>query len=203
MRRPAHARVTARRAGFRAFTLVELVVVIMILGLVGLLVVSMSMMLFRDSETLRSEARALAGFLQNMRAQAAIKGKTYYVEYNLKDQNYFVWFPRPAEEGEVVSAEGDEADLVAGAYYGMPSRTGASGKLVYSCWIDRVAFADGSVAKDDSVRVKFAPRGGAHWHYVYLTNSNGDFYTVEVNPFTGSADILQGEVKPEPPERLR
>lgn len=193
----------AARVSRRAFTLIEITVVIMILGLMIVIVATGTFLVFRDRETLKGEARSLAGFLQNVRSQAAVKGRTYYVEYNLKDQVYFVWFPRAAEEGEVASGDDEEDQMVAGGYFEMPSRTGANGQRVYSVWVDRVAFADGSVAKDESVRIPFAPKGGAHWHYIYLTNSDGEFYTVEVNPFTGSADIFPGEMKPEPPERLR
>jgi type II secretory pathway pseudopilin PulG len=192
----------AARASRRAFTLVEMVVVTMIVGLTIIVVAAGTYLVFRDRETLKGEARGLAGFLQHLRAQAAIKGKTYHVEYNLKDQIYFAWFPKPAEEGEVESGD-DEQQMTAGAYYEMPSRTGADGRRVYSCWIDRIVFADGSVAREESVRLPFAPRGGGHWHYVYLTNADGEFYTVEINPFTGSADVFPGELKPEPPERLK
>jgi prepilin-type N-terminal cleavage/methylation domain-containing protein len=193
----------AARAGNRAFTLVEIVVVVMILGLMITVVVTGTYLVFRDRETLKGEARKLAGFLQNVRAQAAIKGKTYHVEYNLKDKVYFAWFPKPAQEGEVVSGSDEDEQRTAGAYFELPSRTGADGRRVYTCWIDRIVFADGSVAREESVRLPFAPKGGGHWHYVYLTNADGEFYTVEINPFTGSADTFPGEIKPEPPERLK
>lgn len=192
----------AARLGQRAFTLIEITVVVMIIGLTLMLVVTGTYFAFRDRETLKGEARSLAGFLESVRTNAAVKGKTHRVEYNLKDQTYFAWFPRKAEEGEVIEGDGDDA-FVAGAFFEMPSRTGAGGQRNYSCWIDRIAFGDGTVVKDDSVKIDFAPRGGGSWHYVYLTNLEGEFYTISLNPFTGGADYYPGELKVQPPERLK
>ncbi|MBX3475205.1 MAG: type II secretion system protein [Planctomycetes bacterium] len=192
----------AARLGQRAFTLIEITVVTLLIGLFLMVVLTGTYFAFRDRETLKGEARALAGFLETVRTNAAIKGKTHRVEYNLKEQLYFVWFPRKAEEGEVFEGDDDDA-YVAGAYFEMPSRTGSGGQRVFSCWIDRVAFGDASVVKDDVVKIDFAPRGGGSWHYVYLTNQEGEFYTISLNPFTGSADYYPGEMKIPPPERLK
>lgn len=192
----------AARLAQRAFTLVELTVVVLLVGLFLMVVVTSTYFIFRDRETLRGTARELAGFLENVRTQAAIKGKTYKVEYNLKDQQYFAWTPRKPEPGEVLDAEDDES-YVAGGFFELPSRTNAGGQRTYTCWIDRIAFGDGSVAKDDNVVIKFSPKGGGHWHYVYLTNNEGEFFTIEISPFTGSADVFPGEMKPDEPERLK
>ena len=56
---------------------------------------------------------------------------------------------------------------------------------------------------DATVKIDFMPSGGSHWHLIYLTNEDGEFYTVEVNPFTGAAEVYPGELKPEEPERLK
>lgn len=192
----------AARLSQRGFTLIEITVVVLIIGLMLMIVVTGTYFMFRDRETLKGEARSLAGFLESVRSKSALSGKMHKVEYNLKDQQYFVWFPRKAKEGEVI--EGDEDDAyVAGAYFEMPSRTNSSGQRNYSCWIDRIGFGDGTVAKDETVRIEFAPKGGTSWHYVYLTNLEGEFYTIVLNPFTGAADYVQGEAKIEPPEKLK
>jgi prepilin-type N-terminal cleavage/methylation domain-containing protein len=192
----------AARLSQRGFTLIEITVTVLIIGLMLMIVVTGTYFAFRDRETLKGEARALAGFLEHVRTLAATKGKTYKVEYNLKEQQYFVWVPRKAEEGEIV--EGDDEDAyVAGAYFQMPSRTSGSGERRYSCWIDRITFGDGRTSKDESVVIMFEPKGGTSWHYVYLTNQDEEYYTIELNPFTGAADYVQGEAKVEPPERLK
>lgn len=193
----------AARLHRRGMTLVEITVVVIILGISVVVVATGTMMAMRDRETLKAEARSLAGFLQNIRMQAAIKGQAFEVEYNLRDQVYFPWIPKEPKEGEVVQENDDGTSLVAGGFHEMPSRSGPGGQRVYTVWIDRIALGDGSVVRDEVYRTRFSPRGGGHWHYVYLTNAEGDFYTIEINPFTGAADITPGEHKPEPPERLQ
>lgn len=192
----------AARRSQRAFTLIEITVVILIIGMTLMIVMTGMFFVFRDRETLKGEARALAGVLEHLRTKAAVSGKKHRIEYNLKEQQYFVWSPRKAEEGEVIEGD-DENAYVAGAAFQMPSRTSSSGEKRFTCWIDRITFADGKDIKDDTILIDFTPKGGTSWHYVYLTNVDGEFYTIELNPFTGSADYIKGEAKPEPPERLK
>lgn len=192
----------AARLPARGMTLVELTVVILLLSLIVVATVTVGFFAMRDKEQLKSQARNLAGFLEQVRSQSAVSGRAFAVEYNLKEQHYFAWVPRKAEEGEVQEGSDDDG-RVASAYYEMPSRFRADRSKEFAVWIDRVAFADGSSESNDTVRVEFAPRGGGHWHYVYLTNEDGEFYTIEVNPFTGAAEIYPGELKPEPPEELK
>lgn len=190
------------RLSRRGFTLVELAVVSMLAGLFILVVISAPTVLFRDRETLKSEARALAGFLESVRTQAAVTGRTWHVEYDLKQQHYFFWAPRKPREGESV-VEGEEGSLVPGPLQVMPSKFNSRGERQYTVWIDEILLGDGRAARSSPVKLAFTPRGGGHWHYVYLTNALGEYYTIEINPFTGASDILPGQIRPEPPERLR
>lgn len=176
--------------------------VVLILGLTVMAVAIGGYLGFRDTEQLKDEARHLSGFLEQVRSRAAIRGKRYVVEYNLEDdlQGYFAWSPREGRKGENLDygeVNDDSYDRV--GLHEMPSRQRANGSRVYAVWIDRIAYADGGTTNDREVRVDFMPTGGSHWHYVYLTNAEGEFYTIEVNPFTGFAEIYPGEVTPEEP----
>ncbi|MBE7490723.1 MAG: hypothetical protein HS108_03010 [Planctomycetes bacterium] len=182
--------------------MVELTAAVLVIGLAIVIAVAGTYFLFRDRETLRGEARYLAGFLEQVRTRAAVSGRTHKIEYNLKNQQYFVWFPRKPEEGEVIDGD-DEDAYVAGAFFEMPSRGGAGGQRRFVCWIDRICGGDGRPISDDRIIIEFTPKGGTSWHYVYLTNEDGEFYTIEINPFTGSADYIQGEARIEPPEKLK
>ena len=186
----------------RGFTLVELTVVVMIMGLMVVAVFSVGYFAMRDTEDLKSQARALAGFLESVRSQAALKGKTHGVEYNLDEQYYFAWMPATGDAGEVVDPESDES-RAAGAYIQLPSRYSAKNTREFSVWIDKIVFPDGGSESKGSVKIEFTPEGGSHWHYIYLRNARDEMYTIEVNPFTGLAEVSPGEVKPEAPEKLK
>lgn len=194
----------AARCARRGVTLLEVVIVALLMGMVVVAVATAGYLLQRDTEQLKSEARALAGFLEHVRTLAALNGRTYIVQYDLEgaDQRYFVWAPRKPEEGEVYEGDEDEARVATG-FHQMPSRQTASGERYYAVWIDRIVYGDGSQAREREVKISFMPTGGSHWHYIYLTNENGDYYTVEVNPFTGFAEVYPGEKTPEPPQRLQ
>ena len=196
----------AARSANAGFTLVEISVVLLMLGVLIMMVVVGGYFAFRNTEQLKDEARSLAGFLAEVRTLSAVNGKRYTIEYNLEEdqQRYFVWAPRKVEEGDVVEPTSeDEETRVAIGFHTMPTRTRGDGSRVYAVWIDRIAFGDGTSTDDAKVKIDFMPSGGGHWHLVYLTNEEGDFYTVEVNPFTGAAEVYPGELKPEEPERLK
>lgn len=191
----------AARFGNRGLTLVEMTMVVLLLALLVLAVVMVAAMAFRDRELLKNESRFLAGYLENIRSLAALNGKTYTVQYDIDEQQrFFVWEPRRVEQGEVY--ENDEEDTrVASGFHQMPTRFDASGQAYYQVWIDRVVFGDGRPSRERNVRVDFSPTGGGHWHVVYLTNEAGEFYSIEVNPFTGFSEIYPGELEVEPPQK--
>jgi prepilin-type N-terminal cleavage/methylation domain-containing protein len=185
----------------RGFTLVELTMVVLLMGLLVMAVLTVGYFAMRDTEDLKSQARSLAGFLETVRSNAALKGRSYAVEYNLDEQYYFAWVPPKAGAEEPLSSEDETRS--AGAYIQLPSRYTSTKQREYSVWIDHITFADNSSESRGSVKVEFTPEGGSHWHYVYLRNVRDEFYTIEVNPFTGLAEIFPGELKPELPERLK
>ncbi|MBK8205349.1 MAG: hypothetical protein IPK87_01025 [Planctomycetes bacterium] len=192
----------AARSARRAFTLVEMTLVVLLLSLMVLAVVVAGNLAFRDKEQLKSEARFLAGFLENIRGLAAFHGKTYTVQYDLdeSEQRFFVWEPRRVEEGEIYEEDGEETRVASG-FHQMPSRYDSRGQMYYAVWIDRIAYGDGTDSRERNVKIDFLPSGGSHWHYVYLANEAGDIYTIEVNPFTGYAEVYPNELKPEPPQK--
>lgn len=194
----------AARAARAGFTLVEIAMVVLLLGLMIMVVVVAGYLGFRDTEQLKDEARQLAGFLSQVRTLSAIQGKRFTVEYNLGDeQQYFVWRPRNIEPGEVYEETDDDEARAASGVHQMPTRVRGDGSREFGVWIDRIGFGDGTSTQDTRVRIDFMPTGGSHWHMVYLTNASGEFYTISVNPFTGATEVYPGEYKPPEPERLR
>lgn len=185
----------------RGFTLVEMVVVVLLLGITTMAIAAGGYFVFRDTENLKSEARTLAGYLENIRTQSAIKGKKYSVEYDMDAQIYFAWLPKEAEEGEVVEAD-DEGSRVATGYHEMPSTYKVNGDKEFSVWIDRITWPNGEDVDSGKVEVDFTPDGGSHWHFIYLMNKEGEYYTIEINPFTGLAEVFPYEKKPDEPKEF-
>jgi type II secretory pathway pseudopilin PulG len=200
--RPASSRSSARRA----MTLVEISMVLLILAVSLIAVASLGYLALRDKEQLKGEARKLAGFLEHIRSLAALNGRVYTVQYNLDFENhmYFVWAPGRPDSGEIYEEDLDlDLPRVAMGFNPFPTIQRAGGVREYNVWIAEIRYGDGSQARGRDVRFDFHPRGGGHWHYVYLTNANDEFYTIEVNPFTGKAEVYPGYLQPEPPERLQ
>ena len=153
----------AARSARAGFTLVEITMVLLLLGLLIVIIVVSSYFAFRNKEQLKDEARSLAGFLEEVRTLSAVNGKRYTVEYSLDEdeQKYFVWAPRKVEEGDVVEPTSeDEETRVAIGFHPMPTRTRGDGSRVYSVWIDHIAFGDGSTTDDAKVKIDFMPAGG-------------------------------------------
>lgn len=198
----AVANISHIRHRARGTTLIELVVVVLILGVSVMIVMTAGYLSFRDTEELKAQARTLAGFLESVRLNAAVRGKSFFVEYNLDEQKYFSWVPAIPREGEVIDPQSSDA-LVQGVELYMPNRFNAAGQREFSTTIERIVFADGSQMTGGVYKLEFSPRGGAHWHFVYLRNKLGEYYTIEINPFTGLAEIHPGERKPEQPEKVR
>jgi prepilin-type N-terminal cleavage/methylation domain-containing protein len=201
MVRPEPLSNVGRSRARRGFTLVELVMVVLLMGALIMAVFTVGYFTMRDTEDLKSQARALAGFLESVRTNAAVKGRSYAVEYNLNEQYYFAWIPPTSEAEAPVSSEDETRQ--AGAYISLPSRYTSANRREFSVWIERISFPDGGSDSSGSVKVEFTPQGGSHWHYIYLRNVRDEYYTIEVNPFTGLAEVFPGELKPEPPERLK
>ncbi len=78
----------------RGFTLIELVVVLVILGVVALVALP-RLGGFADSY-LRSSARRLAGMIRYTQSRAALSGKEYRLYYDLDKGEY--WLSGPGEE---------------------------------------------------------------------------------------------------------
>ena len=91
----------------KGFTLVELVMVVLLMGALIMAVFTVGYFSMRDTEDLKSQARSLAGFLETVRGNAALKGRAYAVEYNLDEQYYFAWIP-PVSGGEAPLSSEDE-----------------------------------------------------------------------------------------------
>jgi len=73
-----------RSQGMRAFTMVELLVVVMILGILLMLGIEFMPWLLSEN-TLTSTGREMASFIEEVRDEAVLSGRTVVVEYELGD----------------------------------------------------------------------------------------------------------------------
>lgn len=155
----------------RGFTLMELMVVLLIMGLTMSIVV-----LKLDGITAQSQlcaaARTLASTIENVRSQAVAQGKNFYVDYDLDNHAYRVVLPLEEQTVE----EWMEEDYKRLDWHYLP--TGVS--------FQDIAISSGEVWKNGTRYVGFSPLGNTTiGHIIHLINDEEKQYSVEVNCVTG------------------
>lgn len=183
----------ARRGARAAFTMVELMVMVVILGMLATIVI-MSWRAVLPSTELNSAVRELASTLSEARSDAIARNAEFQIEY------YFEETPEHPRGYRVVT----------------PFRIGGQGGLAYEeeqrlarSWIalpESVEFQsitiDGKAYTTGRVTVRFDPLGGASDHTIVLLQPEYENnYTIEVLALTGLIHFHDGVfVRPPPQE---
>ncbi len=170
----------------RGFTLVELMVVVVIVGLmVGVAATKLDFMV--PKYKLRGAAREVAGLLKQARSRAAGSGKDVYVEFDLPRGQYWVLvaFPKPVEGGQ----EGDPAVL---EYQ----------PLLQQSLPEGVKFVDVIQGQKDRydtgrARLKVSPFGSSAHLIVNLMNTDEREMALRMNGLTGATMFREGRMKAE------
>ena len=187
MLRPRHDRSRTLDRAQRGFTVIELMVVIIVIGLIsGTVAMTIEAMLPRAR--LNSEVRALAATLQGARSDSIARNAEFFVEYDLDNEAYRVVTPFSSEGGLMRFMEEEEARL-AFDWHNM-----ADGVELASVYLT------GNQMSEGIVRVRFDPLGAASDHAVVLVQpSYENFYTIEVLALTGLIRFHEGVYSREPP----
>jgi hypothetical protein len=157
-------------------TLLALVVTYVVINVEGLIPV------YR----LEGAARELGATVAEVQAQAAVKGKTHGIVYDLTGGRYWILAPDQVEEGEVEvdEEEGEKKPIRLIALRARRLHKGITFKDV-SLGGERKKF-------NGEVKILFDPEGAGMPHAVHLEGSKERAYTVEVNPFAGTVEFFKG-----------
>lgn len=186
----AERHVRARRRGRRAFTLIELLGVMVILGLMAS-VAFVSYEALVPASVLNSAVRELASTLQETRSEAIARSQPFWIQYYFEStdahpRGYRVVTPF------VASATGGIAmrpeDRIAQPFVPLP---------------DGVEFKEITINGLPTTRgmaeVRFDPLGQATDHLIVLEHKPyGAIYTLEVQALTGLISFHDGEFRREP-----
>lgn len=173
-------------AGFRGFTLVELMVVVVIVGLmVGVAATRLDFMV--PKYRLRGAAREVAGLFKAARSRAAGSGKDVYVEIDLPRGLYWmlVAFPKAAEGIEA-------ADPKALEYQPVQQQALPEG-------VKFVDVIQGAQERIDTgrARMRVTPFGSSAHLIVNMKNADDREISVKMNGFTGSITFFEGRMEAE------
>jgi prepilin-type N-terminal cleavage/methylation domain-containing protein len=163
-----------------AFTLVELMVVVIILGLIGGVAIT-SWASLLPNQQFNSAIRNLSEVLYGTRSDAIARNREYLVQYDLDQDSYRVRTPFKPGGGFATTQE--EADHL---------------------WTDETSLAekgidlleitvDGQTYAEGRVEVYFRPLGGSAHHVIQLRQSLFEReFTLEVLPLTGEIRMHDG-----------
>lgn len=187
----AHAR-TATAGGF---TMVEIMVVVVLLGLLaGLTTFSWRRILPRESFI--ADVRALSERIRECRAQAISRNAEFWLIYDLDDNKYWISSPYTAE-GELAAfaRAGDDKTGAAQDSDSAHERVRiaetrlSTGVDLVGVTMDGKQFTD----VDNEIYVRFTPLGTSSEHWIVLKQeSTGTVTTIEVQGLTGLISFHDG-----------
>lgn len=173
---------SSRRKNFsgrslNGFTLIELAVVIILIGVVFIIIMPRTAGLF-SGRKLMGFSRELAGSLDYARSRAVIDDQVYNFHIDREKQEY--WF---------IPKEDDDRSSGYSRYYGNdevpPPR---KRKVPEGMSITRIKLK--TPAKDRYKPViRFYPRGNSNGAEVFLETDQGDKTVIKVKPYTGKSSV--------------
>ncbi len=164
------------RQGSRGFTLIELAVVIVILGVIMVLVIPTFGEL--SGANLRRSSRHLTAAIRFLREDAQAKKAVYRLSFDIPNGRYWA-------EGLAVTVE-KTVEF---------KRLGSS--LAYESGLfGRTTFRDIRVpGHPDEPYILFTPDGWVEKAYIHIRDGGDKDYTLIVNPLTGNTELVEGYVE--------
>jgi len=160
----------------KGFTLIELMVVIVVLGVMMTLVIPQLGNI--GDANLKRSARHLTGMVRFLRDEAQAKKTIYRLRFDIQGNKYWT-------EELTMTPEGT-AEF-------RPSQSAMSNEGSLS---GRTSFKDVQVGSHpDDPFILFTPDGWVEKAFIHLRNSDDKVFTLIVKPLTGDTDLREGEVE--------
>ncbi|MCA9002236.1 MAG: prepilin-type N-terminal cleavage/methylation domain-containing protein [Planctomycetes bacterium] len=175
--------------GQEGFSLVELMVVMMIIGLMTY-TVSMSFDSMVPGERLNTSVRELAGDIREARRDATTRNLEFFIEYDLDENRYRTISPFVRGGGMFIPGIHREEERLLSHW--QPLKEGIT--------LERVSVAGVDQDRGHAI-VRFDPSGAASAHYVVLGQPRFEkLFTVEVMALTGLIRFHDGLFERDLPE---
>jgi general secretion pathway protein H len=160
----------------KGFTLIELMVVIVVLGVMMTLIIPQLGNI--GDANLKRSARHLTGMIRFLRDESQAKKMLYRLRFDIKDGKYW------AEEFDYISKDTAEFKRLQVAMANEGSLAG------------QVTFKDVQVGSHpDDPYMLFTPDGWVEPAFIHLRNGNDKLFTLIVKPLTGDTELREGEVE--------
>ncbi len=158
------------------FTLIELVVVIVVLGIMITLVIPTMGEI--TGANIKKSARHLTGTIRFLRDEAEAKKTILRLRFDVPNGHYWAEAPVQVDEGTV---EFKKLEL------GMSTEGNLAGETVMRDL--RVG------SHPDDPWILFTPDGWVEKAFIHLQDGSGKDYTLIVKPLTGDTDLREGDVE--------
>lgn len=186
---------TLRRTGRGGYTLIEMSVVLVIIGIILLVTVGQVDNLLPRYRA-RSSIREMAAEIRLARASAMSTGMPHYIQYDVPGKMFWILAP------EEVKQSGDEEELADTAENAFRSseyrwvRT-MEKRIPDGVKIEKVLWSADKVAEQMPVTIECSPYGAVKRHTIFVTGEeDGSKFTVSVSPVTGFVELKEGHVEP-------
>ena len=182
----------------KGFTLIELILVLVIMGLLTSLVAPAITSL--AGLKLKTAARRIAAGLRYARSQAVTTGSDYQVVFNLEKGEVTVESLQEEEpykvDGEQEESQGDEGEDVSEEESAPRKiKRKKTYKIPKEVKIAKVIVEGVEITEDDDeeVWIDFYPNGSCSGGEIYLTNERERVYRIVLNFLTGIVEITEEE----------
>jgi type II secretion system protein H len=153
------------------YTLIELIVVIVIIGLVMTLMVPQ----FREAvltDNLKSTVRKMVGLLKTIREDAIRDQRPYDLRFDLESNRFWVDSPKMSEEERALAHE--------------QASSFPSDVRILDVW----TVSDGKKTAGET-RIRFTSKGYVQQSAIHLGSDDDRLFTLVLSPFQGTVEVLE------------
>lgn len=189
-----------RRRHLAAFTMIELMMVLILMGIFMAVVATSAGMGQGPAYKLRERSRRVAGLMEQSLIRANSRDGMVKILYDFDEQEIMMMVPPELEEDEA-RPDPEDIEYERRWVFSIGDPDDEEGSQV---WLDAVQTLDGKMHSRGIYEVLIARSGTSMGHIVHLRSNDGsdsEDFSIEMNPLTGKAHIYQYRKEVEEPEK--